>query len=147
MADVFDSIERSRVMSLIRSKDTKPELRIRQGLHRRGYRFRVNVRTLPGKPDIVLSKYRTVVQIRGCFWHGHSCHDGHLPKTKREYWIEKLSSNTRRDARNDRRLRNLGWSVIVIWECQCMSNSKCQKSLDRIARFLSAREVIRERSS
>jgi DNA mismatch endonuclease (patch repair protein) len=110
------SPQRSANMSRIRSKDTKPEMLVRSVLHGLGFRYRLHVRGLPGRPDIVLPKYRTVIQVKGCFWHCHNCPDGRLPKSNREYWIPKLHRNKSRDILNDRKLRNLGWSVRNLWE-------------------------------
>lgn len=136
MADVFSPKQRSRLMAKIRSVDTKLELRLRHVLHSLGYRYRLHVKGLPGKPDIVLPKYETAIQIRGCFWHGHTCLDGHIPKSRKEYWVPKLNGNKRRDARNDRKLRALGWKVIVVWECRCSSASKLEAQIARIVRIL-----------
>jgi DNA mismatch endonuclease, patch repair protein len=138
MPDVFSPSKRSQVMALIRSGDTKPELAIRQVLHRLGYRYRLHDKGLPGRPDLVLPRYRTVVQVRGCFWHGHTCHDGHLPKSRHEYWVPKLAGNVRRDRRNDRALRRMGWNVVGVWECQCMSKGKLAVQVKRILRQLGA---------
>lgn len=110
--------DRSAQMSLIRSTNTKPEILVRRTLHSLGYRFRLHVRNLPGTPDIVLPKYRMVIQVKGCFWHGHNCRGGRKPKSNLEYWIPKLESNSQRDKQNERRLRRLGWSVYTVWECQ-----------------------------
>lgn len=109
---------RSANMARIRSTDTKPEMIVRKTLHKLGFRFRLHVRDLPGRPDIVLSKYRTAIQVKGCFWHGHTCREGRFPNSNREYWIPKLLKNRSRDASNERKLRRLGWSVHSIWECQ-----------------------------
>src|SRR5690554_3756341 len=109
-------------MSRIRSKDTKPEMLIRRGLHRMGYRFRLHDNRLPGRPDLVLPKYRTVIQVRGCFWHQHDsphCPDSRLPKSRKDYWHSKLTRNRERDIMNDQLLDSLGWSVLVVWECEC----------------------------
>jgi DNA mismatch endonuclease, patch repair protein len=108
---------RSALMSRIRSKDTKPEMLVRRALHRLGFRFRLHVRTLPGRPDIVLTKHHTIIQVKGCFWHGHNCPDGRLPKSNSEYWTPKLMKNRNRDRLNERKLRGLGWSVHCVWEC------------------------------
>jgi len=121
---------RSANMSRIRSKDTKPEMLVRKALHRLGFRFRLHVRELPGKPDIVLPKYRTVIQVKGCFWHGHTCIDGRLPKSNRDYWVPKLLRNRMRDISNDRKLRRLGWSVRNLWECRICSLSP--EDLERV---------------
>ncbi|MBF0505921.1 MAG: DNA mismatch endonuclease Vsr [Nitrospirae bacterium] len=137
MPDVFTNKKRSEVMSRIRSKDTKPEITLRKVLHRQGLRFRLHVNTLPGKPDIVLPIYRTVIQVRGCFWHGHDCIDGHIPRSRQEYWEPKLLNNKRRDTRNDKALRRNGWSVIVVWECTIQSQTNLEREVNRIFRILS----------
>ncbi|MGD0799770.1 MAG: DNA mismatch endonuclease Vsr [Terracidiphilus sp.] len=110
--------ERSAIMSRIRSKDTKPEMLVRKALHRLGFRFRLHLRDLPGRPDIVLPKYQTIIQVKGCFWHGHTCRDGRMPKSNRNYWVPKLLRNKKRDISNDRKLRCMGWSVHNLWECR-----------------------------
>jgi len=133
--------ERSANMSRIRSKDTKPEMLVRKALHRLGFRFRLHVRGLPGCPDIVLPKYQTVIQVKGCFWHGHTCPDGRLPKSNRDYWIPKLIRNRKRDKANDRKLRRLGWSVRNLWECRVYSLG--HDSLDTmLARMLQRNKVV-----
>lgn len=105
------------VMSKIRSKDTKPELIVRKHLYHAGFRYRLNVRTLPGKPDIVLRKYRTIIFVNGCFWHGHEgCKLVRIPN--RKYWVEKIRRNQERDKATHRLLRDQGWHVLVVWECQ-----------------------------
>jgi DNA mismatch endonuclease, patch repair protein len=136
MADVFSTQKRSDVMSRIGSKNTIPELRLRKALHRQGYRFRLHVKNLTGKPDIVFPKYHTVIQVRGCFWHGHNCIDGHLPKSNAEYWKSKLLRNKQRDRINDCILRNAGWAVIVVWECAVSSQQGLSKQVSRISRIL-----------
>lgn len=115
--DVLSKEQRSRCMARIKGKDTKPELIVRQYLYSRGYRYRKNVRTLPGTPDIALKKYRVAIFIHGCFWHGHEPHL-RLPKSNREYWEQKIARNRERDEENKERLRRLGWSVMTVWECQ-----------------------------
>ncbi|WP_224045043.1 very short patch repair endonuclease [Paraburkholderia unamae] len=121
--DVFDAEKRSAVMRAIRSKDTKPEIAVRSALHRLGFRFRLHRKDLPGKPDIVMPSLRVAVQVRGCFWHQHSCHDGRIPGSRQDYWIPKLQRNVERDRGADDELRALGWVVIVIWECQCAAKT------------------------
>ena len=119
MADVFSKEERSRVMRRVKSADTKPEMRVRRWLHAQGFRFRLHRKDLPGKPDIVLRKYKTVVFVHGCFWHGHpGCKASALPASNREYWERKIGRNVERDGRNQRLLEELGWRVIVVWECK-----------------------------
>ena len=109
---------RSQQMSRIRSKDTKPEMMVRRTLRNLGFRFRLHVRELPGCPDIVLPKWRAIIQVKGCFWHGHACRGGRQPKSNRDYWIPKLVGNRERDLSNERKLRQLGWSVHSLWECR-----------------------------
>ncbi len=121
MADIVSEEQRSYNMSRIRSKNTKPELAVRSMLHQLGYRFTVNGpknKTLPGKPDIVLPKYKTVIFVHGCFWHGHEgCKDFRLPKTRTEWWKSKIEGNVARDKKAQKALRALGWKVLVVWEC------------------------------
>ena len=132
MVDIYTRRRRSEIMARIRSRDTKPEVRVRSVLHRLGYRFRIGRKDLPGKPDIVLAKWKTVVFVHGCFWHGHSCCEGHLPKTNAAYWAPKLLGNRQRDMRAMRALRELGWRCIVVWECQTGSLNKLEARLFRI---------------
>lgn len=117
MTDVVDKKTRSRMMSGIRGKDTKPELIVRRYLHRHGFRYRLHDRKLPGHPDIVLPKYQTVVFVHGCFWHRHDCTRFVWPKTRRKFWAEKISGNVQRDQVNAQLLRDMGWQVLVVWEC------------------------------
>ena len=142
MADVFSKQKRSDVMSRIGSRNTKPEMVLRKALHRLGYRFRLHEKTLTGKPDIVLPKYHTVIQVRGCFWHGHNCIDGHLPKSNEKYWKAKLLKNNQRARVNDRALRNAGWTVIVVWECTIMSQKELKKQINRIRRILQNKSSV-----
>lgn len=115
--DIWDKEKRSAVMAKIRSKDTKPELIVRRYLYHRGYRYRKNVKGLPGTPDIVLRKYGVVIFVHGCFWHGHEV-DGHIPHSNSTFWQKKIERNKARDERNKEELKRMGWSVITIWECQ-----------------------------
>jgi DNA mismatch endonuclease (patch repair protein) len=119
MVDYISKEHRSWNMSRIRSRDTKPELIVRSMLHKKGYRFRLHQKNLPGKPDIVLSKYKTCIFVHGCFWHQHrGCIEASKPKTNSAYWRTKLKRNRRRDRRNCKKLVSLGWQVIIIWECE-----------------------------
>lgn len=111
--------QRHKCMARIRSKNTKPEIMVRKYLFARGFRYRKNVRRLPGTPDIVLRKYRTVIFVNGCFWHGHEgCRYSHLPKSNVEFWRNKIERNKKRDLRERVELRRMGWHVIQVWECQ-----------------------------
>ena len=111
--------QRHRNMSAVKGKDTKPEILVRKWLHAAGYRFRLHVKELPGKPDIVLPKYKTVIFVNGCFWHQHQgCPHAKLPATNKEFWEDKLRKNAERDARNYQELRARGWKVRIIWECE-----------------------------
>ena len=117
-------------MSRIRGKDTKPELRVRSQLHRMGYRFRLHRKDLPGRPDIVLPKYDTVIFVHGCFWHRHKgCRFAYTPKTRVAFWETKFEQNVRRDRRNDAALRKRGWRIIRIWECRTGDPQKLQQKL------------------
>lgn len=121
MVDMFDKAKRSEIMRGIRSKDTQPEMLVRKKLHSLGFRFRLHDTKLPGKPDIVLPKHRAIIQVRGCFWHSHTCGAGRRPKSNREYWERKLDRNRNRDHKNDAMLIEMGWRVFVIWECEVSS--------------------------
>lgn len=118
MADNHTKEARSQNMSRIRSKDTKPEEKVRKYLFSKGFRYRKNVRTLPGCPDIVLSKYKTVIFVNGCFWHKHDCPRFVWPSSNEAYWIPKIQRNVERDESNKRQLISMGWNVLVVWECQ-----------------------------
>lgn len=118
MADVHDRKTRSYNMSRIKGKNTKTELLVRSYLHRQGFRFRIHVKDLPGKPDIVLPRYNTIILIHGCFWHGHKgCKDFVMPKTRTEWWTAKINRNRENDAKHRKALKKLGWKVIEVWEC------------------------------
>lgn len=117
MADVVDRATRSRMMAGIRGRDTNPEMLVRRFLHARGFRFRLHDRRLPGRPDLVLPKWGTVVFVHGCFWHHHRCDRFVWPKSRPEFWRAKIEGNVERDRRNERKLRRDGWRVIVVWEC------------------------------
>lgn len=116
--DMFTPEHRSQIMARIRSQDTQPELAVRRYLHARGFRFRIHQATLPGKPDLVLRKYRAAIYVNGCFWHGHNCKDGRRPKSNSDYWEKKLDRNLRRDKATAKRIKALGWRRIVVWGCQ-----------------------------
>lgn len=122
MTDVHTAAQRRRNMAAIRSVDTKPEIRVRCALHALGYRFRLHRKDLPGKPDIVLPKLRTVVFVHGCFWHSHDCQWGSvIPKTRADFWAEKRAGTVERDRRKALALKEMGWRVLNIWECETRS--------------------------
>jgi DNA mismatch endonuclease, patch repair protein len=131
MTDRISSERRSRNMALIRSRDTAPELTVRRALHRLGYRYRLHVKSLPGKPDVVFSAKRRVLLVHGCFWHRHSgCRRAFIPESRKEFWAGKFASNVRRDLRILRELESLGWRVLIIWECETRS-TKLRRQLTR----------------
>lgn len=104
-------------MSGIRGKDTRPEIIVRQALHRAGFRFRLHRKDLPGKPDLALPKYHTIIFVHGCFWHGHGCRHFKIPKTRTDFWLDKIMTTARRDRQQEDALRAAGWTVFTVWEC------------------------------
>lgn len=123
MADRHTAAQRSFNMSRIRGKNTKPEMLVRQKLFAAGFRYRLNVKNLPGKPDLVFKKYKTAVFIHGCFWHGHEhCRYFVVPKTRTDFWMEKINGNVKRDHENERKLHEAGWQILTVWECQLKKN-------------------------
>lgn len=138
MADIVDKATRSRMMSGIKGKDTKPELAIRAALHKRGFRYRLHDRKLSGHPDLVLPKYKAVVFVHGCFWHRHRCHLFKWPKTRRQFWKAKLNGNVRSDRRNYKQLREDGWRILTVWECALKGRKRRppEKIIARIATWL-----------
>ncbi|HDZ75672.1 MAG TPA: DNA mismatch endonuclease Vsr [Aurantimonas coralicida] len=121
---------RSANMRAVRSKNTSPEMRVRRTAHRIGLRFRLHRRDLPGSPDLVFPKYSTVAFVHGCFWHRHpNCQKASLPKTRRQFWKAKFDRNEARDATNENLLRDMGWNVIVIWECMTRSDAEIERCL------------------
>ena len=132
MADVHDVDTRSYNMSQIRSKNTKPEEIVRKFLFSKGFRYRKNDKKLPGKPDIVLPKYKTIIMVNGCFWHKHEgCKYFVWPKNNAEFWKEKINRNIERDYINQLELRNLGWKVIIVWECE-LKKAVREERLERL---------------
>jgi DNA mismatch endonuclease, patch repair protein len=124
MVDPISGQRRSWNMSRIRSRDTAPEVRLRSLLHRAGFRFRLHGSKLPGRPDIVLARYRAVILVHGCFWHRHqNCRNATTPGTRREFWQAKFDSNVARDSRNEAALAAAGWNVLVVWECELKADS------------------------
>lgn len=137
MSDVLTKEQRHRCMSNVRSKNTKPEIMVRKFLFANGYRYRVNRKDLPGKPDIVLPKYKTVVFINGCFWHGHqNCKYATIPESNHEFWLAKITGNVERDKQTRERLSQMGWRVIDIWQCQLKPREK-ETTLNNLISILS----------
>lgn len=134
MTDTVSAAKRSEIMSAIRPANTQPELRLRSVLHRQGYRYRVNVHALPGRPDLVFPSRRKVIFVNGCFWHRHhGCRYATLPKSRVDYWTAKFAATVERDKRNAAALRRLGWKSLVVWECELR---QIDRVLARVVRFL-----------
>jgi len=142
MADQFDPEMRSWIMRQVKSKDTAPERLVRRVVHSMGHRFRLHRRDLPGNPDIVFPSRRKVIFVNGCFWHGHSCPRAKLPQSRREYWEAKILKTIARDGQHTKCLRSLGWSALVIWECQLKDIDALRR---RIVRFLPADKELPDR--
>lgn len=134
--DTLTPAERSAQMSLVRSKNTKPELLLRRLLFSLGYRYRLHSRDLPGRPDLVFPMRRKIIFLHGCFWHGHSCPLGRMPKSRIGYWTEKIAGNSARDQLNLHRLRGMRWKCLVVWECQVRRGRDRAELLNRLTRFL-----------
>ena len=147
MTDILNPLQRHKAMAAIRSKDTKPEMIVRRGLWKRGFRYRLNHKRLPGHPDLVLRKYRTCIFVNGCFWHGHKVTESQvqdsgfkfqgsecckIPKTNHDFWVEKIRRNKERDREEQRQLAQMGWHCITVWECE-LKPAKREETLDSIA--------------
>ena len=133
MPDVLTPAQRHRCMSHIRSKATKPEMLVRRWLWSHGYRYRLNVKSVPGKPDIVMRKFRTAIFVNGCFWHGHEgCKQFVLPKTNTDFWQTKIARNRERDLRNYDELMHAGWQVIVLWQCK-LNKQELEPTMQQVA--------------
>ncbi|MHC3914443.1 very short patch repair endonuclease [Alcaligenes sp. YSL9] len=138
MIDIVDNVTRSKMMAGIRGKNTKPEMLIRRYLHSKGYRFRLHRKDLPGRPDLVLSKYKLAVFVHGCFWHRHAaCFYARSPATRKEFWQKKLNQNVERDKKQEYLLIGLGWRVLTIWEC---GTRHCQDKLGEIEEMITGNE-------
>ncbi len=136
MADVHNLKTRSYNMSQIKSKNTKPELQVRKFLHHHGYRYRLHNNKLPGKPDLVLKKYKTIIQVYGCFWHGHKgCKYFKIPKTRTDWWTNKIEENIRRDHQSEQELKRMGWNLLIVWECE-LKKGDAEKTLNNLVNCL-----------
>jgi len=137
MSDFLTPAERSERMSRIKSRDTKPELALRRAMHAKGFRYRVNDAHLPGKPDMVFPRYRTVVFVHGCFWHRHAgCKVASTPKSNTEFWEEKFRRNVERDASAQAALAQAGWRVFIVWECDLGSARKVDAAAESLSRLI-----------
>lgn len=146
MSDVFTPAQRSRVMAQVKGRDTSPEIAVRSLLHRLGYRFRLHRKELPGTPDVVLPRYRTVVFVHGCFWHQHpGCEAAARPASNTEYWNRKLDANRARDSRNQAELERLGWRVVIVWECETKDSSALEKRLLALLGWVRDRNIRKRR--
>ena len=133
MTDIISKEKRSWNMSRIKGKNTKPERIVRSVLHRMGYRFRLHRKDLPGKPDIVLPKYRTVIFVHGCFWHRHKgCKYAYTPKSRVDFWKKKFKENVKRDKKKREELVKAGWKIVIVWECRLRNSDKLKEYLHRI---------------
>jgi DNA mismatch endonuclease (patch repair protein) len=142
MTDIVDKATRSRMMAGIRNRDTTPERLVRQELYRMGIRYRLQNGKLPGRPDIVIGRLRTVIFVHGCFWHRHpGCRMAYTPKSNVEFWLTKLESNVARDTRNQARLVEQGWRVIVIWECETRDHTALREQLARMLNLEAAGKI------
>lgn len=135
--------QRSRNMSHIRSSSTKPEEMVRKRLFSKGFRYRKNVKGLPGTPDIVLKKYNTAIFVHGCFWHMHDCGKFRWPSSNQDYWTPKILGNVERDKRNQKQLEKMGWNVLVVWECE-LSKKKLEETMNRIEKAIVGGRKINE---
>ena len=138
MADVVSPEVRSRMMSGIRGKDTKPEMIVRRGLHAMGFRYKLHDKRLPGRPDLVLPKYRAVIFVHGCFWHKHDCKYFKWPKTRKEFWRSKIEKNVARDKTAMEVLKNSGWRVAVVWECSFRDASDVSERIRLLGNWVSS---------
>lgn len=132
MNDIYSTRKRSEIMSRISGKDTKPEAIVRKYLSSEGFRYRKHVSNLPGNPDLVLPRYKTVVFVHGCFWHGHHCPRGKLPATNKDFWHEKITRNKQRDLQNFNKLEKTGWHVLIIWQCEISNKQKEQQKMNQV---------------
>lgn len=137
MADIYSKAKRSEIMSKISGKETKPEILVRKFLFSKGFRYRKNDKRFLGKPDIVLPKYKMVIFIHGCFWHHHkNCSKSSLPQTNRDFWKNKIQGNVERDKLNKKKLKELGWKIIVLWQCRMKNRNLFEKSMSKLIKSI-----------
>lgn len=142
--DTRSKAQRRNIMQSVKSRDTGPELAVRRILYSLGYRYRLHVKSLPGTPDIVFSSRKKIILVHGCYWHGHQCNKGRLPKSRRDYWEPKIAANRERDARTESALVDAGWSVLTIWQCEIRDHVTLAAKLRR---FLGGTQKNRSPSS
>ena len=146
MSDILTSEQRRKCMSSIRGKNTKPEIQVRQGLHARGFRFRLQDKKLPGRPDIVLPKYGVAIMVNGCFWHGHKgCRYATVPKSNVEFWTAKIQRNRHRDQVTEAHLTALGWHVITVWECELRGADQAAARIDSLVREINEAGLVKQK--
>ena len=141
--DTVDKETRSRIMASVGQKNTGPETSLRVALHRAGLRYRLHDRRLPGTPDLVFPKYRAVIFVHGCYWHSHGCYKSTVPKTRQAFWVKKFKANKERDERKLRQLHELGWRVMVVWECALLGRSAqpISQVTDQVSKYLQGTEM------
>ena len=146
MSDILTSEQRRKCMSSIRGKNTKPEIQVRQGLHARGFRFRLQDKKLPGRPDIVLPKYGVAIMVNGCFWHGHKgCRYATVPKSNVEFWTAKIQRNRHRDQVTEAHLTALGWHVITVWECELRGADQAAARIDSLVKEINEAGLVKQK--
>lgn len=146
MVDIVDKKTRSRMMSGIKGKNTRPELVIRQALHRLGYRYKLHDKKLPGKPDIVFVSRKAIILVHGCFWHRHDCHLFKWPSTRPDFWRTKINRNQKRDKETEKALASSGWRILVIWECALKGRTKkpIQQTISTVSEWLDSGKINKE---
>lgn len=146
MADIVDSVTRSRMMSGIKSRNTRPEMLIRRGLYHKGYRFRLHDARLPGKPDMVFRSRRSIIMVHGCFWHWHDCHLFKWPSSRKDFWHSKITRNQQKDKETEEALLREGWRILTVWECAVKGRTKQtpEQVVDQCAQWLERGEILAE---
>lgn len=147
MPDTVDQETRSRIMASVRQRNTRPEMKLRRALHHLGLRYRLHNRKLPGTPDLAFPRFKAVIFVHGCFWHSHGCKFSTIPATRREFWVQKFEANRERDKRKIEQLQDIGWRVLVVWECALKTKpgrQTVESVVDLIAEWLNGSEQLGE---